>query len=187
MSEWDIGSLIYLVLLGSALAFWFFLHNRDSISTKLQQAGIWVLIFMGVIAVVGLWDDIQRGARPSQTVFADQGQVEVPRSPDGHYYMTLQVNDVPVEFVVDTGATNVVLTQDDARRIGVDVDALNWVGRANTANGTVRTAPVWLDRVARDQAALVNGGQMERSLLGMTYLQKWSEIAIRDGRLVLTR
>jgi len=193
VSEWDIGELIYLILLGGVLIYWFLNHNRNSVNKTLQQAAAWVLIFFGVVAVIGLWEDIQRTVRPSQSVFAEQGRVEVPRAPDGHYYLTLMVNDAPVKFIVDTGASGVVLTRQDARRAGIDLDGLNFLGRANTANGEVRTAPVWLDHVAlgdivvRDQAAWVNEGEMEKSLLGMTYLQQWSQIQIRDGRLILVR
>ena len=48
--------------------------------------------------------------------------------------------------MVDTGATDVVLTQRDAERIGLDPETLNYTQRAMTANGTVRGAPVMLDR-----------------------------------------
>ena len=75
---------------------------------------------------------------------------------------------------------------------GLDPGALNYFGRAFTANGEVRTAPVRLDSVAigphedRDVTAVVNGGQMEQSLLGMGYLQRWGRIEIEGGELTLS-
>ena len=117
----------------------------------------------------------------------------VPRSRDGHYYLTLGVNGQPIDFVVDTGATNIVLTKADAERVGFSLTELNFFGRANTANGEVRTAPVRLQEVtlgaARDTsvAAYVNEGEMFQSLLGMSYLQRWSSIEIRNNALILTR
>jgi len=156
-----------------------------------QQASIWALIFIGVIAVAGMWGDITQSVAPRQQM--DGTQVSVPRSPDGHYYLTLDINNTPVNFVVDTGASQVVLTQEDARRIGLDPAELRYLGRANTANGTVETANVSLEQVSlgdivdQQVRAVVNGGQMEKSLLGMTYLNGFSSIAITNSELVLTR
>ncbi len=160
---------------------------------NLQSAAIWGLIFLGTIAGFGMWEDIKRDILPQQAVFADQGRIEVPRATDGHYYLTLDVNGAPVEFVVDTGASEIVLTQSDAERVGLTDGTLHYIGRAFTANGEVRTAPVRLASVSvgpiedRDVSAYVNEGEMFQSLLGMAYLQRWDRIEITDGRLVLTR
>ena len=67
------------------------------------------------------------------------------------------------------------------------------VGRAETANGTVRTANARVDRVAlgditdRNVRVSVNGGEMDGSLLGMTYLSRFEKVEIEGRRLVLTR
>ena len=193
MTDFDPARLVYLALLGGVLVTWFVIHNRQSLGKTVQMAAAWVLIFLGVIAAVGLWDDIRRTVRPSLAVVTGAGQIEVPRAPDGHYYLTLIVNDKPVEFMVDTGASQVVLTPDDARRVGLTLADLAYTGRAMTANGEVRTAPVKLDRVDlgpvsdRNVRAWVNQGEMDQSLLGMTYLQRWRSIQISDGALILTR
>ena len=187
------GRLTYLALLGSVIAFWFFVQNRQTLGRTLQQAMAWVLIFIGVIAVVGLWDDIRTTVRPSLGTVTDEGRIEVPRARDGHFYLTLEINGTNVEFMVDTGASQVVMTEADARRVGIDTDDLAYVGRAMTANGEVRTAPIRLDRVAlgpisdTDVPAQVNGGEMDTSLLGMTYLQRWERIEMTGGALVLER
>ncbi len=193
MSSWDMGSLIYLVLLGAVLVFWLIVHHRQSLGRTLQQAAGWVLIFLAVIAVVGLWEDIRRTALPGRAAVATEGRIEVPRAPDGHFYLTLLVNDAPVEFMIDTGASAVVLRAEDARRAGIDTADLAYTGRANTANGTVRTAPVRLDRIAlgpvsdRNLRAWVNQGEMDQSLLGMSYLERWGRIEISGRNLVLER
>lgn len=160
---------------------------------NMQNAAIWGLIFMGTIAGFGLWEDIKRNTLPRQAVFSGQGTIEVPRAFDGHYYMTLQVNGAPVDFVVDTGASEIVLTQKDAQAAGLHPEDLNFIGRANTANGEVRTAPVRLDSIAigtitdTNMPAFVNEGEMFKSLLGMAYLQRWDKIEISNGTLVLSR
>ncbi|KPP87334.1 MAG: aspartyl protease family protein [Rhodobacteraceae bacterium HLUCCA08] len=188
----QIARFAYLALLGAAVAGWFFAQNRDSMGKTLQQAAIWVFLFIGTIAAVGLWTDIRGDIAPRQAVMED-GTIEVPRAEDGHYYLTLQINGTPIRFVVDTGATEMVLSRADAKRVGIDPDNLAYLGNAYTANGIVRTASVRLDSVALgpitdyDLRAVVNEGDLFGSLLGMGYLDRFDRIEIEGGRLVLHR
>ena len=192
MSSDQTADAIYLSLLGGALLLSYLLASRINIGKMLQQMGIWVLIFMGAIAVIGMWPEIQRTITPRQSV-VDGTTIVLPRARDGHYYLTLDINNVPVEFVVDTGASQVVLTQYDAKRIGLNPSSLSYLGTASTANGTVRTAAVRLDTVSlaaitdTNVRAVVNDGQMFGSLLGMTYLSNFDSITIKDGQLILSR
>ncbi len=189
----DIARLLYLVLLGGAILLWFVAESRSSPGKLARQALAWALIFVGVIAAIGLWQDIRRSVRPGAAVVRDTGQIEISRGIDGHYGLVADVNGVPIRFVVDTGASQIVLSREDARRAGIDVEALAYIGRARTANGEVRTAPVRLERLAigpivdEDVAAVVNEGDLDQSLLGMSYLQRFSSIEITAGKLVLTR
>ena len=193
MSGDDYGHLAYLVLLGCVISLWFFAQNRQGLGKSMQQALAWGLIFIGVIAAIGLWDDIRSTVRPQQNITLGANRIELPRQADGHYYITLEINNAPIKFVVDTGASGVVLTHSDARAAGLDPASLAYVGRANTANGMVRTAPVRLDRVTIGDItdinlrAWVNEGEMDQSLLGMSYLQRFAKIEITSGSLILTR
>ncbi|MEM1351978.1 MAG: TIGR02281 family clan AA aspartic protease [Pseudomonadota bacterium] len=193
LDSFDTGRLIYLILLGLMVVGWFFAQGRANWNKTLQHVAIWAFIFGGMIVGYGLWNDIQQTVQPRQAVFADANRVEVPRHPSGHYFIRANVNGVPVDFVLDTGATEMVLTQADARRIGIDPANLNYVSRAMTANGEVRTAPVELATVSlgpftdEDVRAVVNAGEMSQSLMGMTYLQHWGRIEIAGGVLTLER
>lgn len=188
----DFGQLAYLVLLGLAVAGWFFAQNRESMGKLAQQAAVWGLIFVGAIAAAGMWNDISRDVMPRQGVLAD-GRIEVPVGRDGHYHLTLSVNGQPLDFVVDTGASQIVLSREDAVRVGIDPGSLAYLGSAQTANGVVRTANVTLDTVRlgemtdRSVPAVVNDGQMDASLLGMSYLRQFERIEIEGGRLILSR
>ena len=192
MGEEHIGRLIYLVLLVTVIGGWFFMQNRHRLGKMLQQALIWGFILIGTVGAVGLWQDIRDDIAPRQTLL-QSGSIAVPRATDGHYYLSLELNGTPVRFVVDTGATDLVLSQRDAQRIGIDTEALAFLGRANTANGMVATADVSIDQVTlgpitdRNVRASVNGGEMTDSLLGMNYLNRFERIEIADGRLILTR
>lgn len=186
------ASLIYLVLLGCVIGGYFFVSQRRNLGKMVQYAAIWGFIFLGAIVAVALWQDIRDDIAPRQSVLQG-GAIEVPRAPDGHFYLTLDVNGVPTRFVVDTGATDIVLTRADAAAAGIDTDLLIFSGRANTANGTVEIAPTRIETLAlgdvveTDVRAVVNGGEMDESLLGMSYLNRFSRLEIAEGRLVLER
>lgn len=184
------AQLFYLVLLLLAVGGWVLVEYRGRLGMALRTAAAWGLIFVGVMAGYGLWSDIRRDL-PMQAVVQD-GAVEIPRAADGHYHLTLMINGTPVNFLVDTGASNVVLSRADARRLGIDPDSLAFVGTAQTANGIVRTALVRLPEITlgpwqdRNVAATVNDGDMDLSLLGMNYLGKF-RIEIAGDRMILRR
>ncbi|MEP1586508.1 MAG: TIGR02281 family clan AA aspartic protease [Tateyamaria sp.] len=193
MSSDNIAQLAYLGALALVLGGAFLLSSKLKLSQTLQMAAIWALIFIGAIAVVGLWDDLQDDLNPSQTRFDGDGTIEIPRSRDGHYYLTLDINGAPIEFIVDTGASEIVLNANDAKTAGLPAEDLVFLGRAATANGEVRTAPVRLDTVSigphtdTNVRAVVNDGELWQSLLGMGYLQNWGRIEIADGKMRLSR
>lgn len=189
----DFGNLIYLVVLGGVIAFWFFTSGRHSMNKVLQQMAVWALIFIGVIAAYGMWGDIRQTVVPQQSVFENGARFELPRARDGHYYATAMVNGIPIRFVVDTGATGVVLRKTDAQAAGIDLGGLAFLKEAMTANGLVRIATVRTESFGLPGAELdrfrvdVNEGQMSQSLMGMSYLQTFERIEISGGTLVLTR
>ena len=185
----DAGQIIalgFLIVIGFSML-GSILHNG-----ALRNALIWSLIFLGVFGIANNWDEISSDFNPQQTTFTDTS-IEVPKGRDNHFRLTLRINNVPVDFLVDTGASQVVLTIDDAARVGLDPDSLTYIGTAFTANGEVATAPVRLDRVELGDMvdtrvrASVNSGQMESSLLGMSYLSRFESIEIRRDVLILNR
>ncbi len=189
----DRAYLAYLAILLFFIGSGFLYSRRGKLSQTLQQAAIWALIFIGVIIAYGFSETLQSQLFPSQASQTDAGDYTLNRQRDGHFYLTLKVNGTPIEFIVDTGASQIVLTQKDARAVGLEPDNLAFLGRANTANGIVKTASVVLNLVQLgdiddlDVGAEVNGGEMDGSLLGMTYLSRFQELSIRGNTLTLTR
>jgi aspartyl protease family protein len=95
-------------------------------------------------------------------------------------------------MVLDTGASSVVLTQDDARAAGLPLEVLNYTVGIDTANGRTRAAPVTLDRVAIGgleersvDALVVQPGQLRTSLLGMSFLNRLQSWQVNGDRLML--
>lgn len=182
---------LYLGILLVSVGGWLLIEYRSRLGTALRTLLAWALIFLGLAAGYGLWADLRRDVIPGQ--FTDNaGAIEIPRAPDGHYYLTLEINGTKVQFLADTGASNIVLSPDDAARLGFDPAALRFMGEATTANGVVKTAVVTLDRVRlgpvddRNLTAFVNQADMQGSLLGMDYLGLF-RIEISADRMILRR
>lgn len=183
--------LVYLTLLLVAVAGSLVTGLRQSPGRTIQQMLIWGFIFLGLVAAYGLWPDLRRALYPREAHFR-QDRMELAAAADGHFYIDATVNGAAVTFLIDTGASDVVLTRADAERAGLSPGTLDFTGRALTANGEVRTAPVTLASFRlgpyedRDLPASVNGGELDVSLLGMRYLGRYV-FTIEPDRMVLER
>lgn len=192
MDSSDTARILYLSLLLGVIGFYYIVANRRNMGRLLRHAALWALIFIGALSAIGLWQDLRPRLAPAQ-ITRGAGIIEVERDQSGHFSVTAHVNGTPVAFLVDTGASNVVLSRDDAVRTGINIDDLVFTGRAETANGTVRTAAVKLDTlnlegIQDDRVrAYVTDGDLFGSLLGMDYLRRYESIEIRRDRLILTR
>lgn len=192
MSGDDYARLFYLLLL-LAFIVGFALWRRRGVrgGRALQQALIWLGIFASFVVLYGQRDILNRELFPREARQVDPQTIALNRTPAGSFLTMATVNGVRVRFLIDTGATDIVLTMEDAARAGFDHDALRFTGRASTANGTVRTADVTLDtlefagRVDHDIPASVNEGELGVSLLGMAYLNRFDRIEIRGDRMLL--
>ncbi|MGO4855154.1 retropepsin-like aspartic protease family protein [Phaeovulum sp. W22_SRMD_FR3] len=192
MSGDMLAQLGYFSLILIAVGGYVVAEMRRRPGRVLQQALVWGLIFVGVIGAAGLWDQISQKAMPRQSA-GEGGQIELPLGRDGHFHLTAVVNGQKLNFTVDTGASDIVLSRDDARRVGINPDMLSYFGQAQTANGVVATAPVTLDSFTVEGVtdsglrAVVNNGPMDGSLLGMRYLSRFSNIQMQPDRMILTR
>ena len=117
--------------------------------------------------------------------------VVIDRSSDHHYYVDGSVNGTSVRFMVDTGASETALTEDDARAIGIKLDPSNYEVLGDGASGLVRGQYVRLEaidvqgiRQVDAQAVVVPGAQV--SLLGQPFLEKVDEIVIHRGEMRLS-
>ncbi|MBK4217358.1 TIGR02281 family clan AA aspartic protease [Paracoccus caeni] len=176
--------IVLLVVIGGAMLFE--LSGRGG--QAIRQMMLWVVIFAGATLAATWWTD--SGAR--QQVL-EGGRIEIPVGRDGHFHLEAELNGVPIRFMVDTGASSIALGRDDARAIGIDLADLAYVGTAMTANGEVKTAPVTIDEIAigdivdRNVRAWVIGGEMDGSLLGMSYLRTFARVSFEGDLLVLER
>ena len=194
MDSDQIMRLIYLGVWGTVLISYFLIARTQNIGQSLRHLILWGLIIVGVAAGYGLWQEF---TRDNSITVAGDGSVVLWAGRNGHFHIELGVNGTPVDFIIDTGASDLVLSQADAARVGIDPQSLAYLGRARTANGTVGIARVTIEEVVlahgdleiRDQnvSAFVNEGELDISLLGMGYLRRYARIAIEGDRLILER
>ena len=193
MEENDFSRLIYLSVLVVAILGSVLISRRGAYGKMFRQAGVWLLIFMGLVAIVTSWQDIRQSGQTTSFQQSQDGAIIIPKEIDGHFHLILTINDRPIDFLVDTGASDIVLTREDAARVGFDPNRLDYWGMANTANGTVRLATIRLETVRlgefidKNIRASVNKAPMEKSLLGMRYLSKFRAIEISNDQMILKR
>jgi aspartyl protease family protein len=118
--------------------------------------------------------------------------IELKADRRGHFMVGAHVNGRPVSMLADTGASAVVLTQDDARRTGFNPAGLDYSVPVSTANGTAYVAPVTINRLevegilVRDVTAFVaQPGALGHNLLGMTFIGRLTRFSMEGGRLLL--
>jgi aspartyl protease family protein len=171
---------------------------RERFTQAIRDALLWAVIglafFVGYSYRFELHDAADRvlaELAPGRVVSRGR-TVEVARTHSGDFDVLAQINGARVAMVLDTGASSVVLTRDDAKAAGLPLEVLTYSVNIETANGRTRAAPVTLDRVAiggleeRSIAALVaQPGQLRMSLLGMSFLNRLQSWEVRGDRLVL--
>ena len=133
------------------------------------------------------------GSAPRQIArtTATGAEMVIPAGRNGHFMVTAEVEGVEILFLVDTGASQVILTAEDAERLGHRVDFLEFSDRFQTANGAIRGAPLLLsdlrigDLEIEDVRASVIQAPMSTSLLGMSFLSRLEGYEVGEEGLIL--
>jgi aspartyl protease family protein len=173
------------------------------IGWALRQVVIWVGLATLVLVAYGYRDDIlgMIGRSGGDTAAAPAGHsvareaasrsMVIRAGEGGHFLVDANVDGATVRFLVDTGATRVVLSPEDAERIGFHLRDRQFTERYRTAGGTVRAAPVTIRDLRIGQLALreveasVNERPIGISLLGMTFLNRLDGYRVEGDRLIL--
>jgi aspartyl protease family protein len=130
------------------------------------------------------------GSTPAPAARGWAAETRLRRSANGHFLTTALVNGQPVEVVVDTGATTIALTEEDARRAGIAVDPATYEVIGSGAGGPLRGAPITITSVSVDgkevrsiSAAVIEG--LDVSLLGQTYLSRIGSVSMSGDEMIL--
>jgi aspartyl protease family protein len=198
LSTAEFASLAYkivlLVFVASAVVVMF----RQRFTQALTAALVWVALALVLLVgysyrfeLRGVADRVMAELIPGYVITRGRS-VELARASSGDFDVTAQVNGARVAMILDTGASSVVLTREDAKAAGLPLEVLAYTASIDTANGRTHAAPVTLDRIAigglveRSVDALVaQPGQLRTSLLGMSFLNRLQSWEVRGDRLLL--
>jgi clan AA aspartic protease (TIGR02281 family) len=131
---------------------------------------------------------LEAGHAPLATEGSDQ-VIRIKADANGHYFVKGSADGVPLEFMIDTGASYITLTKEAAERLRVG--PLNFNVRTNTANGPVQNAQITIGQLTVGSfnvirmPAVVNGGDLDEPLLGMSWLGLFRSIEIQNGVMTL--
>jgi aspartyl protease family protein len=186
-------STTLLILIASSVIF------RGKIKTNLKYLAIWGGIFLTLLIGYTLRSDVTTLANklvaeliPSRAITtSDAKALSFRMADDGHFHINSQINGNLVRFMVDTGASDIVLSPQDAIRLGFDLKTLQYNKFYNTANGTVSGAAIRLesfrisDHIIYDVKASVNSAKMDSSLLGMSFLNQLESYKVENNVLTI--
>ncbi|MBC2779182.1 retropepsin-like aspartic protease family protein [Parasphingopyxis marina] len=128
---------------------------------------------------------------PDERAGNGSAEFSARRAPDGHFYADVRINGATSRMMIDTGASQVVLTRSDAQRAGIQARPGEFTATAQTAGGEIALKPVTIDRLAlgpvdsRNVPALVAEADLPVSLLGQSFLERVGTVEISGDELRL--
>jgi aspartyl protease family protein len=190
--------VLFAALIGSGL-----LVSRRNLGQTARQLGLWVLIILGLVtAYVYRGDAQQIASRVTAGLIPGRATTEVDengfntvvlyKAQGGHYLADMMVDGSPVTMMVDTGATTVALSYEDAERAGLNPQNLNFTSIVMTANGPARSAYVTVPQISiggiertNIRVGVAERGKLDRSLLGMNFLGTLTSVSFSGDELRL--
>ena len=194
----DTASIVQLVAILAVMSSGLLFVKDWDLKKKAKQilgwagiAGILMLGFSFQEPLLSLFNRLRSEIIPGTAIQPGPREMTVSESDGGNYFLFGTVNGARVLFMVDTGASDIVLAPADARRAGIDTGALTYIQAYQTANGTGGGARVKVQELTAGKIAFsnvtvsVNQAEMNGSLLGMTFLRRLKSFEFRDRKLTL--
>lgn len=186
--EWT--NLIYSILLLSMMISSMFIRSTTDNGKKFKNLAIWLTIIL-VVALLYNNRFLFKNFVPYQAYDNGKDELKITKSNDNHFYIAINIDNKKVLFLIDTGATTTTLTLSDAKRLGIDIDRLNFNVPLNTANGVSFGASTEVynikigDFIIDSMWVLVSKDLDGKSLLGMNFLNKLNGYDIRQDQMTL--
>jgi aspartyl protease family protein len=177
--------------------------SRHNLAGAITSLGIWAVIILSVATaylyradMLSMAGRVAGGLMPGyasvETAADGRQSVVLTKGMNGHFATTASIDGKPVSMMVDTGASMVALSYEDARIIGLEPETLQYSLMVSTANGMARSAPVRLSTLSigpiirKDvRATVAQKGRLEQSLLGMSFLSSLSVFEMTQDQLRL--
>lgn len=202
LANGDFGRLVTLSAIGTMMAAGI-LAGRRQWGESLRQAAIWLVLILALATVYIYRFDLQEvgnrltaGLIPGRAVVSTNAEGEqilvIHKGVSGHFEADVSIDGTPLRMLVDTGASSVVLSYEDAMRLGINPDNLVFSVDVSTANGRALAAPVTLRDIAIGsirrgaiRGMVTEAGRLDQSLLGMSFLETLGSIEITRDELRL--
>lgn len=180
------SSVAFFIAAASGLAYG--LHNKDQVRQIVYEVtGIELVPPLQTAVSI----DRARTEAPGDAG-GWSGDVTLHAKRNGHFETTAEINGRDVDVLVDTGATLVSLSYEDAERAGIYLQASDYTHQTSTANGMAKVAPVTIGSISIGSITVRNvrgtvaeRGKLPRTLLGMAFLSRLSRVEMQGGALVL--
>ena len=189
-----VGLVAMLAMVSSGLIF----MHRINLGEVIRNISIWtglaIVLLLGFTyrsELTGIYYRVIGELVPGQAIILEGNTIILSVSRDGHFYANGKANGKKLRFMIDTGASDVVLSPVDASRIGINVEKLQFTKTYQTANGIGLGAPYRLNSLAIGSleyakfAVSVNKSDMVTSLLGMSFLERLQSFEFRGSKLYL--
>lgn len=193
-------NLLYLVLVLVILVSGLVSRRDMPLSKIAKYLFLWTIIALGAVLLYSFRYEFEHFKEriasellPSRaTINHENRQIIVKASQDGHYYLNVNINNKPVMFMIDTGASDIVLNQKDAKSAGINFNSLVFNKRYETANGAVMGASIIIESFEisgifiKNVRASVNSGELDVSLLGIDFLKRFKKYEFYQDKLIIS-
>ena len=191
--------LVYLGFLLLIILVYGFRFRRVRTIPLVKIGLAWAAIFSGIVVAYAhrdtlqtVWANVRGEIAPTIAVARTEGEVELRKAWDGHFRAVAKINGANVGMLIDTGASIVLLSYEDAVNVGLQPQNLDFSLPVTTANGRSFVAPVNIETITigavgleNVRAAVAQPGKIHSSLLGMSFLGRLQETSFRRDRLIL--
>ncbi|HEY1961181.1 MAG TPA: TIGR02281 family clan AA aspartic protease [Rhizomicrobium sp.] len=190
--------LVYMAGWLALLSAGFVFARRVRFGEAARNIAIWIAVAAVLVLGYSYRDVLSSAGTRMRSEFMPGDPVSVApytmvltQDENGDFYVFGNANGARVRFLLDTGASDIVLAPADARRLGIDVATLNYVPGYETANGIGAGARVTLNTLSVGRFTLwnvpvdVNRTDMHASLLGMAFLKRMKSFEFRGRELIL--
>lgn len=188
-----IWGVVCVVLLISSLA-----ARRLPLGYVAKAGLAWIAIFAALFAIfsfrfefMSIWERVKVDISGTAGQSVSSEAIELRRQDDGHYWLQVDVNDRPVRFMIDSGATITAINATTANETGVEVDANGYPiilgtanGRVAAKRGIVRSLVVGPHRI-QDHQVVVSENFGDTNVLGMNFLDSMQSWRVEANIMVL--
>jgi aspartyl protease family protein len=187
--EW--ANIFYYLIIISSICASIFIRTTGDRQQKVKQLLMWFMVLFVISFIYNNKDFFYNFVPYKAKINEEERKIELQRTTDGHFYIIITINNKNILFLIDTGATVTSLSKKDAKRVGIDVDNLSYDVKTNTASGVSYNASIKLQNIKinnlifDDMWAMVNGNNVDTSLLGMNFLNRLKKYNVEKDRMIL--